>query len=139
MKATRVPVLAGGDIILSLTELYDVWAVSKKRSRRAFARRMDVLERVDREAGVLDWLLPRAAPGKRGSKKLYNLSRLERRHPEMFRATVKRDEFEKLVERVDFIERQMRDRKATENARGAFVRSLKERVDVIEETLKESA
>jgi hypothetical protein len=122
----RVPLLAGGDVVVSITQVAAMMKKPRSTARDHIAR----LLAEDRAAGLpTDWYEQGRG---RGSKARVNLTKLERRHPALFHADpVKRAEFEELFERVEIIEKVQRDEKQKTNAVIARLRDVNTRLKAV--------
>lgn len=110
MKA-RSPLLAGGDVIVTIGDIVRMTGLTRYRARASLRRE---LARDRANGKSTEWFIP--GGGERRPDH-YNLSLLERAHPSMFKTRyVSKDEYEELLERMDSFEAMLRDQKQRLNA-----------------------
>lgn len=121
---TRVPVLAGGDVLVQLGDIVRKTGLTRNTARRRLRR---LRERDIADGHEVDWFIPGEGPR---SADTYNLTRLERAHPALFRkAFVSVDDYEQLLERMDSYEAMLKDEKQRINAAFAQIRELRSKTN----------
>lgn len=119
---TRVPLLAGGDVIVTMGDIVRRTGLTRDTARRRLRK---LREADEREGVAVDWFIP--GEGQR-SADTYNLTRLEKRHPALFRQEyVGVEDYKKLLERMDSFEEMLNAEKKRIASALAQIRTMRDR------------